>query len=152
MKRLRIIMSGATGCLLLYAASPGMALAAASNDPDWPCIQRKVPELSIDQVWNGPEIPETAGNWNADPKIEDLVGELAARRNPLDAAQKQVVEFATCSKRSIVSANRLFLVFRVTQPSSGSSQRICARRPLQWMQCAPKPMPIRTSWRDLTRD
>ncbi|TDQ33593.1 hypothetical protein [Phyllobacterium brassicacearum] len=111
MKRLRIIMSGATACLLLYAASPGMALAAASNDPDWPCIQRKVPELSIGQVWNGPEIPETAGNWNADPKIEDLVGELAARRNPLDAAQKQIVEYAGTLSRDQVN-DKLFQLFQ----------------------------------------
>ena len=110
MKRLRIIMSGATGCLLLCAASPGMALAAANNDPDWPCIQRKVPELSIGQVWNGPEIPETAENWNADPKIEDLVGELAARRNPLDAAQKQIVEFATGLPKNEVN-DKLFHTF-----------------------------------------
>lgn len=110
MKPLRIIL-GVSSCLLLYTASLDTSLAAASNDPDWPCIQRKVPELSIGQVWNGPDIPETAKNWNADPKIDDLVGELSARRNPLDVAQKQIVEFAAGLPKEQVN-DQLFLLFR----------------------------------------
>lgn len=34
---------------LLLGAAPGRAADAA--DPDWPCIQRRVPHLSLGQVW-----------------------------------------------------------------------------------------------------
>lgn len=110
MKRLRII-PGAMACMFLVVTVPNMAFAAAGNDPDWPCIQRKVPELSVGQVWSGPEIPETAENWNADPKIEDLVGELAARRNPLDAAQKQIIEYAATLPKDQAN-DKLFQLFQ----------------------------------------
>ena len=86
-------------------------MAAANNDPSWPCVQRKVPELSVGQVWSGPEIPETAKGWDTDPKIDDLVGELAARRNPLDAAQKQIVEFAGGLPKDQVN-DKMFMLFQ----------------------------------------
>ncbi|ATU94792.1 hypothetical protein [Phyllobacterium zundukense] len=110
MKRLRIII-GASAGLLLLVASPDTTFSAASNDPSWPCIQRKVPELSVGQVWNGPDIPEAAKNWNADPTIDDLVGELAARRNPVDVAQKQIVEFAAGLPKDQVN-DKLYMLFQ----------------------------------------
>ena len=97
--------------LLLALVHVTPAHAAGGNDPDWPCVQRKVPELSVGQVWNGPQIPEAASRWADDEKIKDLVDDLAARRNPLDVAQKQVVEYATTLPRD--SANdKLFQVFQ----------------------------------------
>ena len=78
---------------MLLAAS-GTALAASNKDPDWPCIQRKVPELSFGQIWNGPELPASAKDWSKDGRISGLVEELAARRLPVDDAQKQIKEFA----------------------------------------------------------
>ncbi|SDP32359.1 hypothetical protein SAMN05443582_104217 [Phyllobacterium sp. OV277] len=90
MRRSRIIATS----ILLYAASVATSFSAAQNDPTWPCVQRKVPELSVGQVWSGPDIPETAKSWNDDTVIHALVDELAARRNPLDVAQKKIVAFA----------------------------------------------------------
>jgi hypothetical protein len=78
--------------LLLPAAST--ALAAMNTDPDWPCIQRKVPELSLGQIWNGPELPTSAKDWSKDREIPDFVKELAARRVPIADAQKQIHDFA----------------------------------------------------------
>ncbi|MGH6858634.1 MAG: hypothetical protein ACRECY_00175, partial [Phyllobacterium sp.] len=106
MKQARIILVAMAG-LFSHAALPGAAFAAANTDPSWPCIQRKVPELSIGQVWTGPDIPDAAKNWNADPRIDDLVGELAARRNPLDVAQKQILEFAGGLPKDQVNATLL---------------------------------------------
>ncbi|RCW79812.1 hypothetical protein [Phyllobacterium bourgognense] len=109
MKRSEVFFAASAGLLLL--CSGGAALAAANNDPSWPCVQRKVPELSIGQVWNGPDIPEAAKNWDADPKIDDLVGDLAARRNPLDVAQKQVVEFAGSLPKEQLN-DKMFMLFQ----------------------------------------
>jgi hypothetical protein len=77
--------------LLLPAADAG----AANTDPDWPCIQRKVPQLSLGQVWNGPELPEAAKDWAKDSGVSALVDEAAARRVTLDDAKQKIRDFAT---------------------------------------------------------
>jgi chromosome segregation ATPase len=73
---------------------PAPTFAAQSHDPDWPCIQRKVPELSLPQIWTGPELPESAKDWSKDNQIEALVTEVSARRMPIEEAQKRIREFA----------------------------------------------------------
>lgn len=75
-------------------ATVAAASAASGNDPDWPCIQRKVPELSFGQIWTGPELPASAKEWSKDQRISELVDELAARRLPIADAQQQIREFA----------------------------------------------------------
>ncbi len=57
------------------------AEAATFDDPDWPCVQRKVPTLSVGQMWPGPP-PE--GDWRDDPELAGLVDVVAARRTSLD--------------------------------------------------------------------
>jgi hypothetical protein len=61
--------------------------------PDWPCVQPKVPELSAAAMWDGPSIADVGDAWRNDPKVRDLVELVAARRTPMDAAQKAVAEF-----------------------------------------------------------
>ncbi|MGH6762048.1 MAG: hypothetical protein ACRECW_10740 [Phyllobacterium sp.] len=90
MKR-HVIFLGAISALL----TSGTAYGASSTDPEWPCIQRKVPELSIAQVWRGSDLPPSATKWNSDPKLSELVTELAARRNSIENARKQLEEYAT---------------------------------------------------------
>jgi hypothetical protein len=107
LKRSEVFFAASAGLVLLVSGNG--AIAAANSDPSWPCVQRKVPELSIGQVWNGPDIPETAKNWDTDPKIDDLVGEISARRNPLDVAQKQIVEFAGGLPKEQVNDKMLML-------------------------------------------
>ncbi|APG89434.1 hypothetical protein SAMCFNEI73_Ch0098 [Sinorhizobium americanum] len=68
-------------------------MAAQGGDPDWPCIQRKVPELSLGQVWTGAALPQTAAGWSKDAAISHLVTELAARRVPLPEAQQKIREY-----------------------------------------------------------
>jgi hypothetical protein len=78
---------------LLGAAglSPG-ALAAAGEDPEWPCVQRLVPEIAPAVIWSGPPIDSVAAE--PSPAIDQLAGELAARRVPLAEAEAQVGAFA----------------------------------------------------------
>jgi hypothetical protein len=68
------------------------AQAAMNTDPTWPCIQRKVPELSLGQIWNGPELPASAKNWDSDREVAELVAELSARRIPIAQAQETIRE------------------------------------------------------------
>jgi len=81
--------------LVIALASP--ALAADPRYPDWPCAQAKVPELSVTAMWAGPPIDEAAKAWENDPKVKDLVPRVAARRTPLEEAQKSVTEYVTGS-------------------------------------------------------
>jgi hypothetical protein len=71
--------------------SPGRA--ADPRYPDWPCVQPKVPELSAASMWDGPSIADVGSSWQDDPKVKDLVDLIAARRTPVDAAQKAIAEF-----------------------------------------------------------
>ncbi|WP_083255843.1 hypothetical protein [Methylobrevis pamukkalensis] len=64
------------------------------DDPNWPCQQRKVPELSLGAVWTGPDISAHTATWRDDKETRDLVGLLAARRTTLDEAQAAIDAFA----------------------------------------------------------
>jgi hypothetical protein len=77
---------------VLAAASRG-AGAADPRYPDWPCVQAKVPEISIAAVWDGPPIDDVMTAWHVDPAIVSLVVRLAARRIPLEEAQKNATDF-----------------------------------------------------------
>jgi hypothetical protein len=81
----------------LFAASTSACLAADPRYPDWPCAQAKVPEISVAAVWAGPSLDDVAGKWKDDPKISSLVAKLAARRTPLEEAQKDIADFLTGS-------------------------------------------------------
>lgn len=78
--------------LCVSTATPGRS--ASNPEADWPCIQRKVPELSLGQIWNGPELPQSAAHWSKDTRISTLVQELAVRRLAIGDAQKKIRELA----------------------------------------------------------
>jgi hypothetical protein len=90
MKRLAVAMAVAIEVVLR-----GMALAADPRFPDWPCNQVKVPEISVAAVWAGPAIDDVGNAWEEDAAIKDLVTRLAARRTPLDDAQKAIADAIT---------------------------------------------------------
>ena len=82
------------GCAIVLATP---AFSADPRYPDWPCVQAKVPELSVAAMWAGPPIDDVAKSWDSDPKVKDLVPRIAARRTSLEDAQKSVTEFITGS-------------------------------------------------------
>jgi len=87
--------------LRLAVAAIGVAWSAANaadpRYPDWPCAQAKVPELSVAAVWAGPPIDAAGETWKNDPKVKELVARLAARRTPLEDAQKAAEDFVAAS-------------------------------------------------------
>jgi hypothetical protein len=74
---------------------PAVSNAADPRYPDWPCVQAKVPEISVAAVWDGPPIEPVANDWRDEPRIKDLVARLAARRTPMDEARQSIAEFVT---------------------------------------------------------
>ncbi|WP_027169415.1 hypothetical protein [Mesorhizobium sp. WSM3224] len=90
MRRMSLVRTLIAAAMLVASASA----MAANSDPDWPCMQRKVPQLSLGQVWNGPDLPPAAKDWSEDASISALVEEVAARRLPIADAQKKIRDFA----------------------------------------------------------
>jgi len=78
---------------LAVAGSAELCFAADPRYPDWPCSQAKVPDVSLAAVWAGPPLDDVANKWKDDAKVNALVPRLAARRTPLDEAQKAITEF-----------------------------------------------------------
>jgi hypothetical protein len=79
--------------LLAVAGSAKPCFAADPRYPDWPCAQAKVPEVSLAAVWAGPPLDDAEIKWKDDAKVSALVPKLAARRTPLDEAEKTIKEF-----------------------------------------------------------
>jgi hypothetical protein len=79
----------------LASVAMSSAFAASPIDPNWPCVQPKVPQMSVAAMWAGPSIADVGNTWQDDPKLRDLVAKLAARRTPLDEAEKAVADFIT---------------------------------------------------------
>ena len=83
------------GCaLLLCGLTCGSALAADPQDPDWPCIQRKVPEISAGMMWAGPQVDEKDRSWRESPPIAELAHRLAQRRMPIEQTTREIDTFA----------------------------------------------------------
>jgi hypothetical protein len=86
----------AIATLFVIAASTE-CLAADPRYPDWPCVQAKVPEISLAAVWAGPPLDDATDKWKNDAKVDALVPKLAARKTPLEEAKKAITEFLTGS-------------------------------------------------------
>jgi len=93
-------MMRATHLLLAAAAVGALTSSANAADPrypDWPCVQAKVPEVSVAAVWEGPPIDQVGETWKDDTKVRELVARLAARRTSLEDAQKAAEDFVAAS-------------------------------------------------------
>jgi hypothetical protein len=75
-------------------AAPASAQRASRDQGDWPCRQVKVPELSIAQIWSGPAADVAGAKWRSDAALAQLVASVAARRTPLETAEKLVKDYA----------------------------------------------------------
>jgi hypothetical protein len=73
--------------------APANAAPPGSRDPDWPCQQIKVPELSLAAVWSGPTVDPQQTDWQHDQTVADLVHLIAQRRVPLAQAQDAIHAF-----------------------------------------------------------
>ena len=94
MRQLSLLLMALT---VATCVTHGAAQAADPSNPDWPCVQAKVPELSVVAMWSGPPLDDAAKAWESDPKTNDLLPRLAARRVPIADAEKAIVEYVTGS-------------------------------------------------------
>jgi hypothetical protein len=92
----------ATLAVALIAAAP------QSEDPDWPCQQRLVPQLTPAAYWSGPL--DMQGDWQTDPAVAGLVRQLAPRRVTVEEGLTAIEAFAQTASDD--RPRRLALVFR----------------------------------------
>ena len=93
--------------LLAIATPAGHGFAADPRYPDWPCAQAKVPEISLAAVWAGPPLDDVQDKWKNDARVSALVTKLAARRFPIEEAQKDITEFLTGSTTEKTTTGKL---------------------------------------------
>jgi hypothetical protein len=147
----------AIAALFVLAASTDFCVAADPRYPDWPCVQAKVPEISLAAVWAGPPLDDATTSWKNDPRVRALVPKLAARRTPLEEAEKAVVEFLFASSADKATKGKLLFaglyetlnaqrssvlngLERVTRKQREAADKIRATtQALQALQSAPSP-------------
>lgn len=87
----------ALAILLLGAHSASAAVDPAN--PDWPCVQKKIENLSPASIWDGPSIDEHK-DWFKDKEIATLVKKLASRRVPVERATEALETYAKALPQS----------------------------------------------------
>ncbi|MDE1149910.1 MAG: hypothetical protein PW843_25445 [Azospirillaceae bacterium] len=80
--------------LLTTLLAAGTARAQAlQTDPDWPCHQRLVPQLTGATYWSGPALPDHA-DWRADKRVAPVVLAITPREVPAEDGAKDLARFA----------------------------------------------------------
>ena len=94
-----LILPVMTACALALSVAPAGAAedqpAPAKSDErsEWPCIARKVVEISPAQIWDGPSL-EGTDNWRNDEDIRKLSEYVLARRIPVEDAEAAIKKYA----------------------------------------------------------
>ena len=86
----------ATGLLVGLTQIGLFATPSFADNPttsDWPCIYRKVPELSAAAIWDGPTITDTS-SWRKDEQVRKLSEYLISRRIKQADAEAAIKKFA----------------------------------------------------------
>jgi hypothetical protein len=78
----------------LLALAPPAVAATTEPASTWPCMQRKVPELSLNSIWQHGELADAAQKLANDPAVQELAEQLAARRTPMAEAEADIKAFA----------------------------------------------------------
>lgn len=87
----------------------GAASAATSNDPEWPCVQMKNPQIAAAAIWGGPELPDASKEWWKDQDVANAVLAIASRRTPMEEVEKLVDKVAASGGDKAVKLSSLFL-------------------------------------------
>jgi hypothetical protein len=105
---------------ILFTGTSGDAEAAVGSSPDWPCIQREVPQISAGMVWTGEPLDAEDRSWTKDQDVAAAVQKVTSRRNSVEDALKVIDEFAAGLKEHRTESLRALFI--------GTLQRVNAER------------------------
>lgn len=128
MRAMNLIRAGMTAALLmgtlLMPPPPAVAQRAAGGPPDWPCVQRLVPDLSWRSIWRGPSIDELGENWWSDEEIGRLVRFSTARTTDQGDAVARVQAFAEKADKHALTLLFAGLFERISQERASNIEAI----------------------------
>ncbi|KFC64723.1 hypothetical protein FG93_05319 [Bosea sp. LC85] len=75
------------------------ALPARPDQPEWPCVQRRVATLTAAQMWDGPDVAALT-SWQDDAEMERLIKVLVSRANPMENATESLAQWARAQPES----------------------------------------------------
>lgn len=96
------------GHALALALVSGPLPAADFSDPTWPCIQRKVENLSIGLMWTHPLPEDRAPDPEIRREIDRLAAKLALRRLEVEDLRPEIEAFAARHDGSPEMLGRVF--------------------------------------------
>ncbi|MDH2328893.1 hypothetical protein QCN27_18760 [Cereibacter sp. SYSU M97828] len=76
--------------IAMLIATPALA---APEGGDWPCIQRRVPHLSLAQVWAGPLPDEATTALAKTPEVQAIAAHIALRRTPMPEVEAVIADY-----------------------------------------------------------
>jgi hypothetical protein len=124
---------GLTMTALGLGMSDAKAQRAATGPPDWPCVQRLIPEMAWGTIWSGPSPQELEPSWWEDEEVGRVVRFATARETPPDEALRHVSDFVdqVASQPEADREERLTLLFaglfeRINRERSRVIERIRA--------------------------
>jgi len=99
--------------LVVALTNAGFVAAQPAQDPDWPCAQIFVSEVSAAVVWDGPPVEAAAWKSQEDAALSRLVARLSARTTPIAEAETLIQRFAQATPAAERN-RRLTLLFAGT--------------------------------------
>jgi hypothetical protein len=88
-------VSGLAAVISLTLIAPTFAEDAKPgvSKEEWPCVYRKVPELSAAMIWDGPQITDTT-SWHKDDAIRKLSQYAISRRVKMEDVEAAIKKYA----------------------------------------------------------
>ncbi|PXY00458.1 hypothetical protein [Halomonas sp. LBP4] len=108
--RSTLVMLGLGATLVLGGVARLEAQRAAAGPPDWPCVQRLIPELAWGTLWTGPSLDELERDWWEDEEVGRVARFATDRSTPEDEALERVRDFVA-SVDDGAAEERLTLLF-----------------------------------------
>lgn len=112
-KRLMGLALGLAMMAFDLGISDAWAQRAATGPPDWPCVQRLIPELAWGTIWTGPSPEALERAWWDDEEVGRVVRFATAQETPRDKALQRVRDFVAqvASQPEADREERLTLLF-----------------------------------------
>ncbi|MCE9665678.1 hypothetical protein LY622_19835 [Halomonas sp. M5N1S17] len=108
--RATLLALGFGALMALGSVAHVQAQRAAAGPPDWPCVQRLIPDMAWGTIWAGPPLDELERQWWDDEEIGRVVRFATARATPEGEAFERVRDFVA-SVEDDEAEERLTLLF-----------------------------------------